>query len=188
MKKIAFILCSILFLVACSRPAFQGADITGGPIGGSFTLSDHHGKLRNSEEFKGKVVVLFFGFTQCPDVCPSTLSELKASMSALGEQAKDVQVLFVSLDPERDTNQILAEYVPAFHPDFLGLTGKPAQLEQITKKFRIISQKQPQGDSYSIDHTAGSYLIDKQGNTRVMINYGAGAAAFTHDIQQLLAE
>lgn len=188
MKKIAIILFTLLMLSACSRPTFKGADITGGPIGGSFTLVDHHGNERTSDEFKGKVVVLFFGFTQCPDVCPTTLSELKATMSALGEQAKDVQVLFVTVDPERDTSKILSEYVPAFHPNFLGLSGNQAQLEQITKKFRIIYQKQPQGDGYSIDHTAGSYLIDKKGNTRVMINYGAGAAVFTHDIQQLLAE
>lgn len=188
MKKIVILICAILLLSACSRPNFQGADISGGPIGGSFTLSDHHGKLRHSEEFKGKVVVLFFGFTQCPDVCPTTLSELKNTMAALGEQAKDVQVLFVTVDPERDSNAILSEYVPAFHPSFLGLSGNKEQLEQITKKFRIIYQKQPQGNSYSIDHTAGSYLIDKQGNARVMINYGAGSAAFTHDIKQLLSE
>ncbi len=175
-------------LSACSRPTFQGSDISNSRIGGSFTLTDHHGKLRNSSDFNGKVVVLFFGFTQCPDVCPTTLSELKTTMNELGEQAKDVQVLFVSVDPERDTQQILSEYVPAFYPTFLGLTGNAAQLEQITKQFHIIYQKQPQGSSYSIDHTAGSYILDKKGNARVMVNYGAGSAVFKHDIQQLLAE
>jgi protein SCO1/2 len=188
MKKIALILMTCILLVACSRPPFQGADISNGSIGGEFTLTDHHGKTRHSDEFKGKVVVLFFGFTQCPDVCPTTMSELKATMEQLGDQAKDVQVLFVSVDPERDTNQILSEYVPAFHPTFLGLHGNQEQLEQITKKFRIIYQKQALGDSYTIDHSAGSYLIDKNGKARVMVNYGAGSSVFTHDIKLLLAE
>nr|WP_314898766.1 SCO family protein [uncultured Deefgea sp.] len=188
MKKIALLLITCILLGACSRPEFQGADISDGPIGGNFTLTDHHGKIRHSDEFKGKVLVLFFGFTQCPDVCPTTMSELKATMTQLGEQAKDIQVLFVSVDPERDTNQILSEYVPAFHSTFLGLNGNKEQLEQITKKFRIIYQKQPLGDSYTMDHSAGSYLIDKNGKTRVMVNYGAGSSVFTHDIQLLLAE
>jgi len=181
-----FITC--ISLLACSRPVFQGADISNGPIGGPFTLTDHHGKLRHSDEFKGKVVVLFFGFTQCPDVCPTTMSELKSTMEQLGEQAKNVQVLFVSVDPERDTKEILSEYVPAFHPTFLGLNGNQEQLEQITKNFRIIYQKQAQGDSYTMDHSAASYLIDKTGQTRVMVNYGAGSSVFTHDIKLLLAE
>jgi protein SCO1/2 len=187
MKRIIILLLSFL-LLACSKPAFKGADITNGPIGGNFVLSDHHGKTRNLTDFKGKVVVLFFGFTQCPDVCPTTLSELKNSMTQLGVDAKEVQVLFVSVDPERDSKAILSEYVPAFHPDFLGLSGTTAQLEHITKAYRVVYQKQVQGNSYTVDHSAGSYLIDKQGNARVMINYGAGADAFTHDIKLLLAE
>lgn len=186
--KVFLTLFVCLVISACTKPAFQGSDITDGPIGGSFSLTDHHGKLRNSDEFKGKVVAVFFGFTQCPDVCPTTMSELKATMAQLGEQAKDVQVIFVSVDPERDSNTILSEYVPAFHPTFLGMTGNKEQLEQIAKKFRIIYQKQALGDSYTMDHTAGTYLIDKTGKTRVMVNYGAGSAAFTHDIKLLLAE
>ncbi len=178
----------LILLGGCSKPEFKGADISNGPIGGDFTLIDHHGKSRSLPDFKGKVTVLFFGFTQCPEVCPTTLSELKSAMHMLGDKSDRVQVLFVTVDPARDSQQVLAAYVPAFDTRFLGLRGNAAQLADIAQKYRIIYQKQTQGDSYTMDHTAGSYLIDSQGNTRVMVNYGAGAAVFAHDLDLLLAE
>ncbi|WP_297574756.1 SCO family protein [uncultured Deefgea sp.] len=188
MKKIILMTWLLILLGGCSKPEFKGADISNGPIGGDFKLTDHHGKLRSLQDFKGKVVVLFFGFTQCPEVCPTTLSELKSAMQQLGEKANRVQVLFVTVDPERDSQKILAAYIPAFDARFLGLHGNAAQLADMAQKYRIIYQKQIQGDSYTMDHTAGSYLIDPQGNTRVMVNYGAGAAVFAHDLDLLLAE
>ena len=188
MKKIILMTLLLILLGGCSKPEFKGADISNGPIGGDFKLIDHHGKPRSLQDFKGKVVVLFFGFTQCPEVCPTTLSELKSAMQQLGEKANRVQVLFVTVDPERDSQTILAAYVPAFDSRFIGLRGNDSQLADIAQKYKIIYQKQPQGDSYTMDHTAGSYLIDPEGKTRIMINYGAGAAVFEHDLDLLLAE
>jgi protein SCO1/2 len=186
---IALVLLLGVLLTACTQPLpFKGSDISQTNIGGDFTLTDHHGKQRTLADFKGKVVVLFFGYTACPDVCPTTMSELKTSMKELGAAAKDVQVLFISVDPARDTPALLSQYVPAFNPSFLGLTGSDEQISAVTKKFRAIYQKQGQGNAYTVDHTAGSYLIDRSGQTRVLVNYGAGAATFTHDIQLLLAD
>ncbi|QLG87406.1 SCO family protein [Chitinibacter bivalviorum] len=186
--RLAFISFICTLLLACSKPAFQGTDISQSQIGGGFSLIDHHGQLKTLADYQGKVVVLFFGYTSCPDVCPTTMAELRNTMSELGEAAKDVQVLFISVDPERDTTQLLSQYVPAFHPSFIGLTGNKSQIDAATKNYRAIYQKQGQGNNYLVDHTAGSYLIDRKGNTRVLVNYGAGAATFTHDIQLLLAD
>ncbi|WP_410498776.1 SCO family protein [Chitinibacter sp. S2-10] len=187
LTSLALLICTIV-LFACSKPAFQGSDLSDTTIGGEFELLDHHGQKRTLADYRGKIVVLFFGYTSCPDVCPTTLSELRGVINDLGEQAKEVQVLFISVDPERDNPALLGQYVPAFHPGFIGLTGSKAQIDAAAKNYRAIYQKQGKDKSYTVDHTAGSYLIDRAGKTRVMISYGAGAATFTHDIQLLLAE
>ena len=176
-------------LAACGDKTvnFQGSDITGINVGGDFSMPDHTGRLRKLSDFKGKVVVMFFGYTQCPDVCPTTLSEVAAAMKELGAKANDVQVLFVTVDPERDTPEILSQYVPAFNPGFLGLRGSPAELETVAKLFKVFYQKSPSpSGGYTMDHTAGSFVFDKQGRARVLIPYGAGVSVFAHDLSQLL--
>ncbi len=176
-------------LAGCGDKAvnFQGSDITGINVGGDFSMPDHTGRSRRLSDFKGKVVVMFFGYTQCPDVCPTTLSEVAAAMKELGTKANDVQVIFVTVDPERDTPELLAQYVPAFDPGFLGLRGSPAELETAAKLFKVFYQKNPSpSGGYTMDHTAGSFVFDKQGRMRVLISYGAGARVFAHDIGQLL--
>lgn len=183
-----FIVLCLALLSACSKPAFQGSDISQSKIGGGFELIDMHKQKRTLADYRGKVSVLFFGYTSCPDVCPTTLAELRTAMAELGEQSKEVQVLFISVDPERDRPELLAQYVPAFHPSFIGLTGSKQQIDQAVRNYRAVYQKQGKDQNYTVDHTAGSYLIDRQGQTRVLINYGAGAATFTHDIKLLLAE
>jgi protein SCO1/2 len=187
----ALILAAVLTgaLAACGEQAvsFKGSDITGMSLGGDFSMPDHTGKVRTLSDFKGKVVVLFFGYTQCPDVCPTTLSEVAAALKELGPKAKDVQVLFVTVDPERDTPEILAQYVPAFNPSFLALRGSAAELETAAKQLKVFYQKSPTpSGGYTMDHTAGSFIFDKHGRIRVLISYGAGASVFAHDLAQLL--
>ena len=157
-----------------SGPAFKNTDITGADYGKDFVLTDHTGKTRKLADFRGKVVVMFFGFARCPDVCPTTLAELKAVKERLGEDGNRLQVLFVTVDPERDTQKLLAEYVPAFDPSFLGLYGDMAATAKVAKDFRVFYQKAPgkTPDSYTVDHTAGSYVFDPQGRLRLFARYG----------------
>src|SRR5215217_6656374 len=130
-----------------SKPAaFQNTDLTGLDYAKGFSLTDHTGKPRTLADFKGKVVVMFFGFTQCPDVCPTTMAEMAAVMKELGPQASDVQVLFVTLDPERDTPELLKQYVPAFDARFVGLYGTPAEIAQTAKEFKVFYKKVPGQD------------------------------------------
>jgi protein SCO1 len=177
-------------VAACGRdaPKFQGSDITGATFGRDFKLTDHTGKVRTLEDFRGKAVVLFFGYTQCPDFCPTTLTELAATMQKLGPDASRVQVLFVTIDPERDTPALLAQYVPGFNSSFLGLYGDAAATAAAAKEFKVIYQKQPGATpgSYSMDHSAGTYLFDPQGRLRVYENYGPGPDVYAHDLRQLL--
>ena len=181
----------VLAVAACgpAAPKFQGSDITGINYGRDFRLNDPTGKPRTLADFRGKVVVLFFGYTQCPDVCPTTLSELAATMQKLGPDAERVQVVFVTVDPERDTPDLLARYVPAFNPSFLGLYGDAAATAATAKEFKILYQKQPGSapGAYSVDHSAGTYLFDPQGRLRVYESYGQGPEVFAHDIRMLLA-
>jgi protein SCO1 len=160
----------------CSRsgPSFRNTDITGADYGKDFTLTDHTGKTRTLADFRGKVVVVFFGYTRCPDVCPTTLADLKVAREQLGEDGKRVQVLFVTVDPERDTRELLANYVPAFDPSFLGLYGDPAAIARVAKEFKVFYQKAPgkTPDSYTVDHTAGSYVFDPQGRLRLLVRPG----------------
>ncbi|HET9662780.1 MAG TPA: SCO family protein [Burkholderiales bacterium] len=181
-------------LLGCERtsgpasPAFRLTDVTKAPFGKALALNDHHGKPRSLEEFRGKVVVLFFGFIHCPDACPATLAELAQVAKALGPDAAKMQVLFVTVDPERDTPELLRQYVPSFHPDFLGMYGDAAATAQTAKEFKIFYQKQPPsaGGGYTVDHSAGTYILDQQGRLRLFAQYGAGAPALLHDIRLLL--
>lgn len=179
-----------LALAGCSRPpAFQGTDITGAAWGRDFRLTDHTGKTRTLADFRGKVVVLFFGYTHCPDVCPTTLGEMAQVMKQLGPDAQRVQVLFVTLDPARDTPALLAQYVPAFHPAFLGLYGDEATTRKTAADFKVFYQKQPGSspDTYTLDHGANTYVFDPQGRLRLLFGFGSGAAPLVHDIRLLLA-
>jgi protein SCO1/2 len=176
-------------LVGCSGsgPSFKNTDITGADYGKDFALADHAGKTRTLADFRGKVVVMFFGYTRCPDVCPTTLAELKAVREQLGEDGRRLQVLFVTVDPERDTPKLLADYVPAFDPGFLGLYGDSAAIAKVAKDFRVFYQKAPgkTPDSYTVDHTAGSYVFDPQGRLRLFARHG-NAANLIADIRTLL--
>ncbi|MBS0307594.1 MAG: SCO family protein [Proteobacteria bacterium] len=169
---------------------FNNTDVTGLGYARDFALTDHNGKPRTLADFKGKVVVVFFGYTQCPDVCPTTMAELAGVMQKLGPQADKVQVLFITLDPERDTQALLAQYVPAFDVRFLGLRGDKAATDKVAKEFKVFYQKVPgkEAGSYTIDHTAGSYVFDSQGRIRLFMRHGqAGADSALHDIKLLLA-
>jgi protein SCO1/2 len=164
-------------------------DVTGADFGKSIDLTDHNGQRRSLTDFKGKVVVIFFGFTHCPDVCPTTMLELARVAKELGADASRLQVLMVTVDPERDTPQVLRQYVPSFHPSFLGLHGSKDEIARTAKEFKAYFNKQPQqGGSYSVDHTAGTYVLDTKGRLRLFAAYGAGAQAFLHDIRALLRE
>ena len=191
MKKLLALLVMAVALVACNKPApvaFNNVDITGAEYAHNFALTDHTGKPRTLADFKGKVVFLFFGYTQCPDVCPTTMAEMAEVMKLLGPDASKVQVLFVTVDPERDTQQLLAEYVPAFHPSFVGLRGDAAQTAMVARDFKIFYAKAAgtTPDTYSMDHTAGSYVFDQDGKIRLFVRHGKGAAPIAQDIKQLL--
>jgi protein SCO1/2 len=168
--------------------SFQNTDVTGLDYAKGFSLTDHTGKPRTLADYKGKVVVVFFGYTQCPDVCPTTMAEMAGVMQKLGAQADQVQVLFITLDPERDTPQLLANYVPAFDKRFVGLYGTLDQTAKTAKEFKVFYAKVPgkEPGSYTIDHTAGSYVFDKEGRLRLFIRHGGGADPIVHDIRQLL--
>ena len=180
-----------LILTACSpKPEFKNIDITGSTaFGKNFSLLDPDGKVRTLADFKGKVVVMFFGYTQCPDICPTTLTEMQQVMTILGPQSDKVQVLFVTVDPERDTAAILKQYVPAFDPRFLGLRPTDdAALEKIGKDFKIYYKKVPGNSpgSYTMDHTAGSYAFDPDGRLRLYIKHAQGPETLAHDLKELL--
>lgn len=178
-------------LAGCERtpppPAFQLTDITGAPFGQGFSLTDHNGQVRTLADFRGKVVTVFFGFTHCPDVCPTTLAEMSQVMRELGPEAQRVQVLFITVDPERDTPPVLKQYVPSFHPGFLGLSGDSDAIARTAKEFKVFYQKQVlPGGGYSVDHSAGTYIYDPEGRLRLYASYGSGAAKLLHDIRVLL--
>jgi protein SCO1/2 len=170
-----------------SAPKFQNTDITGATYARDFKLTDHHGVERTLADFQGKAVILFFGFTQCPDVCPTTLSELKAVMQALGTQADRVQVLFVTLDPARDTQAVLAQYIPAFDTRFLGMYTDAEGTLKIAKDFKVYFEKRPGStpENYTIDHTAASFVFDPQGRIRLYVKHDQ-LATLTQDLPLLL--
>ena len=181
-----------LALGACEggTPQFKSTDITGAPYGKSLALTGHDGKPRTLADFRGKVVLLFFGYTQCPDVCPTTLAEVARAVKTLGADADRVQVLFVTLDPERDTPQILAQYVPAFDSRFLGLYGDLEATRAVAKEFKVFFEKRPGSTpgSYSIDHSAQLYVFDKKGQLRLFVRHARIATDLAHDLRLLLQE
>lgn len=169
---------------------FQGVDITGAEYAKVLSLTDADGARRTLDEFKGKVVVVFFGFTQCPDVCPTTLAELAEARRLLGADGDRVQGIFVSVDPERDTPGILKSYVESFGTGFIGLRGTPDEIKAVAREFKVFYMKVPgkTETSYTMDHTAGSYVFDTQGRVRLFVRYGAGPKAVADDIRKLFAE
>jgi protein SCO1/2 len=175
---------------ACSeqKPSFNAIDVTGAAYARDFELTDHNGQLRHLADFKGKVVVMFFGYTQCPDVCPTTMAELAEVKKALGKDGDRLQGLFVTVDPARDTPEVLKGYMGNFDPTFLALYTTPDKLVELAKDYKIyfkkVDGKTP--TSYTMDHSAGSYIYDTQGQLRLFTRYGSGAQALIADIQQLL--
>ncbi|WP_233196087.1 SCO family protein [Trinickia soli] len=194
MSRIFFAAClfGVAVIVAgCgkSEPAFQNLDLTGNTqFGTDFSLTDTSGKTRSLADYKDKAVVLFFGYTHCPDVCPTTMAELAQALQQLGPDAKRVQVLFVTVDPERDTPQVLSQYVQAFNPSFVGLRPSDAQLAKVAKDFRVYYAKVPGAspDSYTMNHTAASYVFDPSGKLRLFVRDGQGAQPWVHDLKLLL--
>ena len=187
---LALLATTMLITSGCgpASPTFNAVDITGAiGFGSEIRLTDHTGKARSLADFHGKVVAIFFGFTSCPDVCPTTLSDMRQVMQQLGPKANKLQVLFVTVDPKRDTPELLAKYVPAFHPSFLGLYGDDAATAKVTRDFKIVAQVVPgqTADSYIVNHTAGTLIFDTQGRLRLMAPYGLGADKLTADIKQL---
>lgn len=188
---------STVLLGACSDKAadgsasgFSGIDITGADYADGFSLTDHNGQPRTLADFKGKLVVIFFGFTQCPDVCPTSLGELAQARQLLGADGDKLQGLFISVDPERDTPEIMKQYLASFDPSFLALYAAPDALPALAKRFKIyykkVEGKTP--TSYTMDHSAGSYVYDTQGRVRLYHRYGSGAPALAGDLKKLLAE
>ncbi|TAH43971.1 MAG: SCO family protein [Betaproteobacteria bacterium] len=171
-----------------SEPVFRSTDITGADYGRTLALTDHHGRQRTLADFRGKVVTIFFGYTQCPDVCPTALSGMSEVMRQLGPDSERVQVIFVTVDPERDTQTLLSEYVPAFDKRFLGLYGTLEQTAEVAKDFRVFYRKS--GDvtgHYTIDHSAGTYVFDPSGRLRLYVKHGEDPAVIVADIKALLA-
>jgi protein SCO1/2 len=193
---VSLALCSALLSACSDKPAdatasgFSGIDITGADYATGFSLTDHNGQPRTLADFKGQVVVIFFGFTQCPDVCPTSMTELAQARQLLGPQGEKLQGLFVSIDPERDTPEVMKAYMASFDPSFLALYAAPDQLPALAKSFRIYYKKVagPTPTSYTMDHSAGSYVYDTQGRVRLYHRYGSGAPALAGDVKKLLAE
>ena len=179
-----------LLLAACSpdAPKFRSTDITGADFGKELALTGHDGKPRTLADFRGKAVVLFFGYTHCPDICPTTLADMAGIMKKLGKDAARVQVLFVTVDPERDTPDVLAKYVPAFDPGFLGLSGDAAATQRAAKEFKIFYEKRPGStpSAYTVDHSGQSYVIDPQGQLRLFVRYDRIATDLADDLRTLL--
>jgi len=200
MKKRLFLTLSLtlamsLGLAGCdqlnpTKPAFKGVDLTGAEYAKALSISDQDGKPRTLAEFKGKVVVVFFGYTQCPDVCPTTMAELAEVKRSLGADGDKVQGVFVTVDPERDTAALLKAYLASFDPSFVALRGSEEQTKAAAKEFKVFYAKVPgkTEGSYTMDHTAASFIFDKQGRVRVFTRYGSGAQSLAEDIKLLLNE
>ena len=195
MQRFLTLLCCLFVLVACdnktstSKVSFVNTDITGSDIGRDFELTDHTGKRRTLADYRGKVVALFFGFAQCPDICPTTLSDLAQVKQQLGVDGDKFQVLFITVDPERDTQEVLAGFVPAFDSSFVALRGDKAEIDKVTKDFKVFAQKVAGKDSgnYTIDHTAATYVYDTQGRVRLFVRHGQTLSLIA-DVKQLIAE
>jgi len=189
LKSVTAALAAVV-LTACGpdKPQFKSIDITGADYAKDFSLSDHNGVQRGLKDFKGKVVVIFFGFTQCPDVCPTALAELADVKRKLGGQGDRLQGIFITVDPERDTEDVLKAYMANFDPSFVALRPTMAQLPEVAKAFKIYYKKSEgkTAGSYTMDHSAGSYVFDPEGRVRLYTRYGSGAEALAADIALLL--
>ena len=173
-----------------SKPQFNGIDLTGADYAKDFQLPDQDGRVRSLKDFQGKLVAVFFGYTQCPDVCPTTLTEMREAKQMLGADGDKLQVVFVTVDPERDTPQLLKAYMANFDPSFIALRPSPEQLAAVAKDFKVYYRK-AEGKtptSYTMDHSAASYIYDTQGRLRLYTRYGSGAQALASDFKQLLKQ
>ena len=172
-----------------AQQQFQGVDISGAEYARTLSLPDQYGKPRTLDDFKGKVTVVFFGYTQCPDVCPTTMAELAQVKKALGKDGERVQGVFITVDPERDTPETLKAYMASFDPSFVALRGTPEETKATAKEFKVFYAKVPgkAEGSYTMDHTAGSYVLDPKGKVRLFVRYGSPAEALTADLKALLA-
>ena len=190
MKKIlaTVLLMLVALLSGCgkSSPTFAGIDLTGAEFGRDFSLTDHDGKPRTLADFRGKYVMIFFGYTHCPDVCPTALARAVAVRKLLGADAERLQVIFVTVDPERDTAALLKGYTTAFDPGFLGLRGDAEQTRAVAKEFRVVYEKVPTGSSYAMDHTAITYIIDAQGRIRLAMRHAQTAEEYAADLKTLM--
>jgi protein SCO1/2 len=186
----ALFLAWALALAACqpAAPKFKSTDITGADYGKSLQLAAHDGKPRTFASFAGKVVVVTFGFTHCPDVCPTILADLAGVLKKLGPDADRVQVLFISVDPERDSAEGLAKYVTAFDPRFIGLRGDAEATQRTAKEFKVFFEKRKVGDSYTVDHSAQSYVFDPKGRLRLFVRHDRISADLADDLKTLLKE
>jgi len=193
----SILMAAAVMLIGCDRlspgqtkPAFKGIDITGADYARTLSLTDQDGKARTLEEFKGKVSVVFFGYTQCPDVCPATLAELAQIKKSLGKEGERLQGIFVTVDPQRDTPAILQSYMANFDPSFVALYGTPEQTKAAAKEFKVFYAISPgkTESSYTVDHTAGSFVFDARGKVRLFVRYGSGAEALASDLKLLLAQ
>ena len=171
-----------------SKTPFKAIDVTGAPMGGELRLTDHNGVARTLADFRGKVVLVNFGYTQCPDVCPTTLADLASAMKKLGPDAAQVQVLFVTVDPKRDKPELLRQYLPAFDPTFLGLYGDAETTKKVTRDFKIYAQERPgkTPESYTVDHAAQTFVYDRGGKLRLVMGYGMAPEAIASDVRILL--
>lgn len=190
LASVAALTMASAFLPGCSpeKPAFKSIDLTGADYAQGFSLKDHDGQLRTLKDFDGKVVVVFFGFTQCPDVCPTSMAELTEVKRLLGADGDKLQAVFITVDPERDTPELLKAYMGNFDPGFVALRPTPEQLAQVAKDFKIYYKKVDgkTQNSYTLDHSAGSYIYDPTGRIRLYSRYGSGSEALASDIRLLL--
>jgi len=194
LRVTAAILAAALAISGCDKllgPAkspFNGIDVTGGPIGGELRLTGHDGRPRSLADFRGKVVVVVFGFTHCPDVCPTTLADMAKAVRELGDRGGEVQVLFVTVDPKRDTAEVLGQYIPAFHPGFIGLRGSEAETAAVTKGLHVYANERPgkTPETYTVDHSAQSFVFDRNGRLRLLLPPAMASSAIASDLRVLL--
>jgi protein SCO1/2 len=188
MKSLLALLAALLLAACDGAPKFNSVDITGANYARELALTDHTGSRRTLADYRGKVVVVFFGYAQCPDICPTTLSDMAQVKRKLGADGERLQVLFVTVDPERDTPTVLAQYVPSFDPTFVGLHGSADDIAKAAKEFKVFYQKVPgkTPTSYTIDHTAGSYVFDKEGRVRLFVKHGQSVDEIAADLKRLL--
>ena len=191
MKKIVLLFLILICFVSCqnsNQQTFVGTDISSVRMDTAFSLKDFNGRIRTLEDFKGKVVVLFFGFTHCPDICPTTLTDLKKTMVLLKDKASAVQVIFITLDPARDTEDVLKKFIPTFNSSFLGLTGTESDIDKVANQLKIFNKKVNDGSKagYTIDHSAGLYVIDKKGSIKLHISNGQKPEDLASDLAKLI--